>query len=145
MNLIYYNSSGERCPLARMIREEPEWAEARIREGEKAIERIAELESVDALGKAEKLIVELESALAAVIAERDAERERNRWIPVTERLPDNTGFVDASFDGSAFEGHPLVGYYSSGKWFNDCGDEIPDGYVLAWKPRPQPYNPEAEP
>lgn len=41
---IYHDSKGNERTIWQMVREEPEWAAARVQEGEKAIERLKELE-----------------------------------------------------------------------------------------------------
>ena len=46
---IYEDSNGEQCSILQMVKREPHWAANRIQEGEKAIEKLAELESLLAL------------------------------------------------------------------------------------------------
>lgn len=41
----YHDSEGNERTIWQMVREEPEWAAARVQEGEKAIERAKELEA----------------------------------------------------------------------------------------------------
>ena len=41
---IYHDSDGNECSLLQAVHREPQWAVSRIQEGEKAIERVIELE-----------------------------------------------------------------------------------------------------
>ncbi len=56
------------------------------------------------------------------------------WIPVDERLPDNSEDVLVTTD----VGLITFGYVSHGKWITD---QEPD-YPIAWRPLPEPYRPE---
>lgn len=70
------------------------------------------------------------------------EEEGFKWIPVSERLPDEEG-------GSLTENvlvtaigflEPLIGYYHyrSDQWYRESGQAIK---VIAWMPKPKAYNP----
>jgi len=77
---IYTDSNGDQCSIYHMVRREPEWAANRIQEGEKAIERIAELEA--ALAKATGNHLSWEGAMQT-INELEVERdELKRQIAV---------------------------------------------------------------
>ena len=41
---VYTDSDGNECTIHQMVRQEPEWAAARIQVGERAIERVKQLE-----------------------------------------------------------------------------------------------------
>lgn len=86
-------------------------------------------------------------------AEAKARQLRNQrkrlesgWIPVTERLPENSDYVLMSFENFSL---PLVGRYVDdgklgGAWYlGDCFDEdtclANDLFVNAWMPLPKPY------
>ena len=53
-------------------------------------------------------------------------QEADRWIPVTERLPEEK---DAGI---------------LGKWYWDMKHAFPDYKIIAWRPRPEPYEAEEE-
>lgn len=74
------------------------------------------------------------------------EREKHRWIPVEERLPEGESYILLSFVNFSL---PLVGRYeqdeSGGAFY--IGDEditcVSQGvFVNAWLPLPEPYRPE---
>lgn len=57
-NKDYFDTDGNPVTLRKLIRLEPEWAHSRIKEGEKALAELAAL------------------------------KEADRWVPVSESLPD---------------------------------------------------------
>lgn len=72
-------------------------------------------------------------------AEAKALRDRDRWISVSERLPDESVRVLIAFD-KAWEPHDLTvqqGYTFCGKWWRD-GDEDKVKHVRFWRPLPDP-------
>ena len=91
-----------------------------------------------------------------------------RWIPVSERLPDNTDPVNITWVNHDPESYyadikdkpfTATGHYCNGRWWwysADCQDYL-DEYghcdvdamddaieVIAWMPLPQPYKAESE-
>ena len=82
---------------------------------------------------------------------RQRNRLKSRWIPVTERLPENDDYVLMSFENFSL---PLVGRYVDdeklgGAWYlGDCFDEdtclANDLFVNAWMPLPEPYREDEE-
>lgn len=73
--------------------------------------------------------------------------EETRWIPASERLPENAFGCLVTVEEDDIYGEPqsviypeFVGY--DGETWNDAdGDSIPFE-VLAWRPLPQPYKAE---
>ena len=72
------------------------------------------------------------------------EQEKNRWIPVRERLPEAGEHVIVSFKCTGFQ--PVIAHLSEesrwmmlqgAKGFNDVTNK-----VSAWRPLPEPYRPE---
>lgn len=69
-------------------------------------------------------------------------KEENDWIPVEERLPEENGFYIATMDGKIVgQEEPFVGLaeFEDGKWIDDEDDYK---CVIAWRPLPEPYQPE---
>jgi len=67
-----------------------------------------------------------------------------RWIPCSERLPEEDGFYLATCDGEICgEDEPIssMAEFENGKWVDDEDDYQ---CVLAWMPLPQPYKVESE-
>lgn len=65
------------------------------------------------------------------------EQRKHRWIPVSERLPEDGTYL-CTLDGELCGiDEPFTGMYGieNGKW-----DE--EGCVIAWRPLPEPYRPE---
>lgn len=75
-----------------------------------------------------------------------------RWIPVTERLPDEDYWTGANFQYSAdvlmtvynAEDEETIidyGHTADGSWYSDTTDGLvpPWWEVLAWMPLPEPY------
>ena len=82
---------------------------------------------------------------------RQRNRLKSRWIPVTERLPENGDYVLMSF-----EKFPLAstGYYVGNKetggnwylanWIDEYTCLANDLFVNAWMPLPEPYREDEE-
>lgn len=83
----------------------------------------------------------LEDAKSCAIHEAIEELEKQRWIPVSERLPDTTDEVLVT-DGVdmmvAWHDYTLVGWASFDSNFDT---DVP---IKAWTPLPQPYKAEGE-
>jgi len=68
-------------------------------------------------------------------------QERDRWIPVTERLPEENGrYIICYEDATTFLD------YFNGKWFFPLGKHAmaceETGTIVAWRPLPEPYTEE---
>lgn len=65
--------------------------------------------------------------------------EKDRWIPVTERLPEENGTYLACYEDATV----LLDWFN-GKWFfyrtNPAVEET--GTIIAWRPLPEPYTEE---
>lgn len=84
-----------------------------------------------------------ESQVARLMKELQNEREKYRWIPVTERLPEFGEYVMISFSNFSL---PIIGRCDRDEegimWF--AGDELEslvshNLFVNAWQPLPEPY------
>jgi hypothetical protein len=68
-------------------------------------------------------------------------QEQDRWIPVTERLPEENGTYLACYEDATV----LLDWFN-GKWFfyrtNPAVEET--GTIIAWRPLPEPYEAEEE-
>ena len=78
--------------------------------------------------------------LIALRARLEAAERENRWIPVSERLPED----DREVTVSTAHGVTRSGRYANGEWWTPGGvfTEIRD--VLAWRELPAPYQPTGE-
>ena len=84
--------------------------------------------------------------LRALLMARKA-LDRSRWIPVTERLPEekinpNTNNFYSYEVTAVFGKITDIRYYcfGRGKWWNGPGDV--SEYVKAWREKPEPYKDE---
>lgn len=72
------------------------------------------------------------------------EMSRNRWIPVTERLPEDDAFVLVTVKGKyrdiIFEDAvEIASYYDGDGWELEAYPELVNPNVTAWQPLPAPY------
>lgn len=79
---------------------------------------------------------------------KDAEQKSGKWIPVSERLPEDAyGCLVTVYDTDLrtqdeFENIlPYFVGYDGETWNNFCGEPIPFE-VIAWMPLPKPYEPQ---
>ena len=87
---------------------------------------------------------ESHTAMMMAIDALSSSENPNRWIPVSERLPEEDGFYLATFDGEICgEDEPIsvMAEFENGKWVDDEDDYQ---CVLAWMPSPEPYKAESE-
>lgn len=73
------------------------------------------------------------------------EQESNKWIPVSERLPEDNELVlfstktDRVFEGRFFSDN------TNRQWYSFCDRTFAwNNVVLAWMPLPKPYKAESE-
>ena len=69
-----------------------------------------------------------------------------KWIPCSERLPDNKTYVLTTIQVSGRQPHARSGFYHDGFFHNDNGDtwKATDREVRAWMPLPDPYREDGE-
>ena len=69
------------------------------------------------------------------------EKPEQRWIPVTERLPEDRTRVLVTIHTDYKGDKVRSSYYSGGYFCNDNGDcwRVGDEPLLAWMPIPEPY------
>ena len=87
-------------------------------------------------------------ALLSVTAERDALKERTRWVPASERLPNMCGFKCLVCAKNKFEQTHVftafTGYMEHGKLeFHSCEptyDDLSAWEITHWMPLPEPPN-----
>ena len=67
-----------------------------------------------------------------------------RWIPVSERLPEDKTYVLTTIKVPNRVAHARSGWYGGGYFHNDNGDtwKATDIEVKAWMPLPKPYVPQ---
>lgn len=66
----------------------------------------------------------------------------NKWIPVTERLPENDDWnqIIVSLEFSEKYRESRCAYFTDGMFYGAYADfPYPDGIVKAWMPMPEPY------
>lgn len=89
-------------------------------------------------------LIELSTDLIKIVAEYV---KKCRWIPVEEKLPENSDYVLLSFSNFTL---PAIGRYEDSEWYlgDDWGGEtcLNEGFnVNAWMPLPEPYREEEKP
>lgn len=81
--------------------------------------------------------------LAEWLEELQSLRKTSRWVPVSERLPNNYQQVLAQWEkpnhilNETHIFYDIMCIDSMGEWNNGCG--IPNGKVVAWMPLPESY------
>ena len=82
------------------------------------------------LDKASEAIERLTAENAKAEAERDALREKKRWISVTEKTPE----YDMPQLALNADGEALIANYAYGEWFDTWGQDVE---VTRWMPLPE--------
>ena len=72
--------------------------------------------------------------------------QEQKWIPVSERPPENKTYVLTTIKVPNRIAHVRSGWYEGGFFHNDNGDtwKATDREVIAWMPLPEPYKAEIE-
>ena len=91
--------------------------------------------------------------LASWLEELAKRREADRWIPVSERLPEDRNLVLVTAYWHETYQVMQASYFGEGEkngWWcvpwNNCGKHMRnDLHVIAWKPLPEPYKEELKP
>ena len=67
--------------------------------------------------------------------------EPNKWIPISERPPEDKTYVLTTIKVPNRIAHARSGWYEDGFFYNDNGDiwKATDMEVIAWMPLPKPY------
>jgi hypothetical protein len=110
--------------------------EAAVEKAEQA--REAQLQEEYSTIKSCKECADEHIQLAGWLIELKQLREQTRWIPCSEKMPEEMGTYMTTID---YGEHGLVAgqryYYGKGlKWNDEC--------VIAWMPLPEPYEAEME-
>ena len=99
---IYYDSNGNECTIYQAVTREPSWAATRIQEGEKAVEKMALLES--RVNEKDDQIVFLWKLLDDISTAGDMFKpEINGYFNAVNKLCEERGLVANSPDGKTLE------------------------------------------
>ena len=112
------------------------------------IDRLAEYEDTGLTPDQIREIDRIYSEKCREVAELQKAAEREKWIPVEERLPENNDYILLHFSNcmvpaiGRYEEHPEDGAF----YLGDCDEEDTcisrDLFVNAWRPLPEPYRPK---
>jgi len=131
LSKIYFDSNGKKGNILQIVALEPEWAANRIQEGEKAIARIADLEAQ--LTAAQERNTALQSEhLDHVIRLYDqltAAQVRERWIPISDGLPENIRPVLVRARDKRGECFVLRASYAHKRELEIDSDDYADGFA----------------
>ena len=115
-----------------------------------ATDCISRQAAIDAISDAlKRVFVENEDIAKKIIGKLPSAQPEQRWIPVTERLPEDEEkeYLVTILDREDCVCEVYKGFYSDGKWWTQwchgclalneepCGDNV----VIAWMPLPEPY------
>lgn len=92
---------------------------------------------------------EFSKAIRTILEKIDNAPATDRWIPVSERLPEDRKKVRVTAYWHERFQVMDASYYGDGVWwcvpFNNCGKHMRnDLHVIAWKPDDEPYESEAD-
>lgn len=65
---------------------------------------------------------------------------KNKWIPCSERLPEES--LNSVIGWDAYRKRPCFVQRRGGRWV--LGDDTDFVHITAWRPLPEPYKPERE-
>lgn len=77
----------------------------------------------------------------SVVKKHMDEAENGGWIPVEERLPEESGFIEDSYivqKKNVID--PFSAYWDGKEWTDVNDDKVEE--VIAWRPLPEPYKPK---
>lgn len=69
----------------------------------------------------------------------EEEQEKNKWIPCSERLPEESS--DSVIGWDAYRKRPCFVQRWGGRWILENDADFV--HITAWRPRPEPYKPES--
>lgn len=122
--------------------------------------------AIDAIGELCPCTLDEEARWREIIGSIPSAQQEQRWIPVSERLPENTEPVNITWVNRKPEPYyadikdkpfTATGHYCNGKWwwysalcqdyldeYGECKMDEMDGdiEVIAWMPLPEPYKGE---
>ncbi len=105
-------------------------------------ETITELRDNDGTGTQQEVCKFLVNLMDTLEKQMSSSEKLNKWIPVSEKLPERDVNVLAYVIGVGIE-------YQRVMWIDDCTGEwvgfVGSGYkdrVIAWMPLPEPYDPK---
>ena len=81
---------------------------------------------------------DVQADIVKAVKESKPYDEADRWIPVSERLPEKKGWYEATF--ISVTGARTVGL----AFYSDRVEDFAVDGVIAWKPLPKPYESEDE-
>lgn len=87
-----------------------------------------------------------EADFIALCEDESSSENPNRWIPCSERLPEDMTYVLTTIQINSKRVRVRSGNYYHGFFNNDNGDvwNATDEEVTAWMPLPEPYKAESE-
>ena len=93
--------------------------------------------------KDESYLLQSEKVIYNVVKNMPPATPTQRWIPVSERLPEDRNLVLVTAYWHETYQVMMASYFGEGLWwcvpFNNCGDHMQKLNPKAWQPLPKPY------